>query len=827
LQNEKRTKVYNKKTSKKPNKNPFENLIKIIKFVVSQAKAGSKQHIAILAAGAVITVAVLAGVVFGISALVGGGNDAPGVEFNEIEIDPEADNNYNKDEAVIDASKFTGTILPETADAGQTYIDETLFIGDSNTVRSMFYEVTGTKWANIVGAVSMGIQHVVSDPIAISEFGSGVGKVDVCTSVGLIKPKRIIITYGTNNSNWAVDSFITEYKKAAKAISGAYPYADIIINAIPPVDRVRDYPNITMQQIDAFNAALAEMCASEGYKFLNSAEAMKDETTGFAKKDYTISDGIHLSKAGFDALFTYIRTHAYETEDRRPEADRTAYVPPRMETEPMIIGEDPIAVRGRVSVTFVSSDSDLGHVDGEVEQIIRPTYTTDAVTAVADDDNGGYFVGWECEQGTISNPDDKTITFTAPASEEITSIKVTAKFKQVELEISKDSLTLENGGTYTLTAGLSTSKFKGDDTVSWTSSNPSVVKVENGKVTGVSDGTATITASILDGKITASCKVTVSSILKSISIKAKDDAKTLAVGSTLQLTAVAEPAGSSLGTVTWTSSDDKIATVSSTGLVTAKAAGDVTIKATVDGNKSAEYKITCTNDKVTEIGLTASKTTLTVGESFTLGLDIKPSGATADITWEFSQKGIVEVDKNGKVTAKAAGKTEIVAKVGDIKSNKVTITVNPAAATPTPGATATPTPTPTPTPAPTPESAPHTHSGGTATCKEKAKCESCGEPYGDLAGHSYGDWSTTTAPSCSAEGQQSRTCSVCGNVETQVVGKTSHSFRDWSTTKEASCTEEGSRKRSCSCGAEETETIGKKDHNFVEGACSDCGAAQG
>ena len=774
MHKEKKTKVYTSKSSKKTKKNPFENIIKKIKFVIARAKAGSKQHIIMLVAAGFVTVAVVAGVVVGISA-ISGGNDTPAVDFNEIEIDPEADNNYNKDEAVIDTSKFTGTILPETPDAGQTYIDETLFIGDSNTVRSMFYDVTGTKWANVVGAVSMGIQHVVSDPIAISEFGSGVGKVNVCTSVGIIKPKRIIITYGTNNASWTAESFIAEYKKAAKAISEAYPYADIIINAIPPVDRVRDYPNITMQQIDIFNAALAEMCAAEGYKFLNSAEVMKDELTGFAKKDYTISDGIHLSKNGFEALFNYIRTHAYETEDRRPEADKTAYVPPRLETEPMIIGEDPIAVRGRVTVTFVSNDSELGHVDGEVEQIIRPTYTTDAVTAVADEENGGYFVGWECEQGTISDSGEETITFTAPASEEITAIKVTAKFKQVELEISKASLVLENGGTYTLTAGFSTSKYKGDDEISWTSSNPSVVKVEDGKITALADGTATITASILDGKISANCKVTVSSILQKISIKAENDAETLAVGSKLKLTAVAEPAGSSLGTVTWKSSDEKIATVTSTGetaTVEAKAAGEVTITATVDGNKSAEYKIKCTNDKVTAIELEVAKgkVEIAVGETTELKVTLKPEGAVADITWEFSKKGIVEVDKNGKVTAKAAGKTEIVAKVGDIKSNKVTITVKAAAATPSPtptiqpsatpttAPTTAPTPTVAPTAAPTPTVAPteppHEHSWSDASCTEPQKC-SCGATQGEAKGHDWKD-ATTEAP---------KTCSRCGATE--------------------------------------------------------------
>ncbi|MBQ9845671.1 MAG: Ig-like domain-containing protein [Oscillospiraceae bacterium] len=771
MHNEKKTKVYSKNNHKKTKKNPFENIVKAFRFVLAQAKAGSKQHIAILIAGAVVVIAVLAGVIFGVSAAFGG-NDAPQTEFNEIEIDPEADNNYNKDEAVIDTSKFAGTILPETADAGQTYIDETLFIGDSNTVRSMFYEVTGTKWANIVGAVSMGIQHVVSDPIAISEFGSGVGKVDVCTSVGIIKPKRIIMTYGTNNANWTTDSFITEYKKAAAAVSAAYPYADIIINAIPPVDRIRDYPNITMQQIDAFNAALAEMCAAEGYKFLNSAEAMKDEITGFAKKDFTISDGIHLSKNGFDALFTYIRTHAYEAEDRRPEADRTAYVPPRLETEPVIIGEDPIAVRGRVTVTFVSNDKELGYIDGEVEQIIRPTYTTDEVTAVADEENGGYFVGWEAEQGTISDPDEETITFTAPASEEISAVKVTAIFKQVELEISKPNVTIEKGGVYTLTAGLSTNKFKGDDEIIWTSSNTDVAKVEDGKVTAIADGTATITASILEGKITATCKVTVSSILQKISITAEKEATTVAVGETLKLTAVAEPAGSTLGTVTWKSSDEKIATVTETGTtatVTAKAAGEVTITATVDGNKSAEYKLTCTADKVTDIDIELSKVEIAVGETTEIKVTTKPEETTAVIEYEYD-KDIISIDSKGKITGKAAGKTKIVAKCGEVKSNSVTITVKPGATpspTPTiqPSATPTPTPSATPTPSPTPTVAP------TEAPTEAPKCADCGQTKTDACSAAYcktcashaGHTAADHCSSCGEVGHKDATSSSCKN----------------------------------------------------------------
>ena len=176
-------KTYSSKGHKGPKKNPFENIVKAIKKTVAKALAGSTQHIAILVCGALLCVAVAGGAIYGISQIGSSGN--PGVEFNEIEIDPEADNNYNKDEVAIDKDKLSATILPETKDAGQEYIDNTLFIGDSNTVRSLMYEVTGTTWNNVVGAVSMGIQHVVTAPEKVVNF-AGMDAVDIVTAVRMI-----------------------------------------------------------------------------------------------------------------------------------------------------------------------------------------------------------------------------------------------------------------------------------------------------------------------------------------------------------------------------------------------------------------------------------------------------------------------------------------------------------------------------------------------------------------------------------------------------------------------------------------------------------------
>ena len=65
-----------------------------------------------------------------------------------------------------------------------------------------------------------------------------------------------------------------------------------------------------MKQVDALNSAIVKMCEEEGYKYLDSSQALEDPETGWARTDYTLSDGVHLSQNGVRALFDYIKTHA-------------------------------------------------------------------------------------------------------------------------------------------------------------------------------------------------------------------------------------------------------------------------------------------------------------------------------------------------------------------------------------------------------------------------------------------------------------------------------------------------------------------------------------
>ena len=262
------------------------------------------------------------------------------------------------------------TILPQTADAGRSYVDDTLFIGDSNTVRyTMYADDTGTAFStlkNNIGVVSMGAGSITT--LKCEKFKGDSTLYTIPDAVAKLQPKRIIIGFGSNNlggSSTDATKFIAQYREGLAAITKAWPYADIIVSAIPPLDQQRDNTNLTMTQVDAYNAALVTMCEEDGYKFLNTAEVLRDDATGWAKKDYTLSDGVHLSKEAVTAYFTYVRTHAYVTQDRRPES--TAAIPEPDGVPLGLISSDPIAVRGaKVPVEFVATSG--GSISGSTSQ---------------------------------------------------------------------------------------------------------------------------------------------------------------------------------------------------------------------------------------------------------------------------------------------------------------------------------------------------------------------------------------------------------------------------------------------------------------------------
>lgn len=354
--------------------------------------------------------------------------------------------------AAAEPAAAVGTVLPAGADAGRSYLDETLFIGDSNTARYLLYaDDTGTAFtslSNNIGVVSMGAGAITT--LKCEKFKGSSTMYTVPESVAMLKPKRIIICYGTNNlsgSSTDATRFITTYLQGLQAIRQAWSYCDIIVSAIPPLDKQRENTNLMMTQVDAYNAALVQMCEENDFKFLNSAEVLRDDTTGWAKTDYTLSDGVHLSKKAVEAYFTYVRTHAYQTEDRRPQP--LGSIPQPDGVPANLITKDPIAVRGaKVPLEFVAEHG--GTLSGTTSQLVKKGATAGAVTAVPD--AGFVFAGWTASSG--GSYSSESLSFTMPQDADAGGVVLTAHFKAdaheheyVEVEGTKTAATCLKAGS--------------------------------------------------------------------------------------------------------------------------------------------------------------------------------------------------------------------------------------------------------------------------------------------------------------------------------------------------------------------------------------------
>lgn len=405
----------------------FRKAGKALARFFGRVKKGSPIDIAILVCAAALIIALLAILVMSLlpdAAPVDASSSAP----SSSSVSASQSGSYDPDADALDKQAYDGTILPETADGGQTYIDETMFLGDSNTYRLVAYGLT--TWQNNLSAVGMGIQHVTSTPCMY--FKGSSSPVYVAKAVSMMQPRRIVITYGTNNTNSTADTFKNQYRSALEAIKKEWPYADIIINAVPPVAQTRTGAAAAQKAIDEFNKALADLAKEDGYRFLNSSEALKDPATGFARASYMIEDGLHLNAQGAKALIDYVRTHTYETEDRRPALTTipTHTATPEETFNPQAASSSSSSSSSEaegVTVTFSIKDGkDGGSLSGTLTQKVKPGETCSTVTATAKE---GYSLEWGCTEGRIENVNNGTLTFTVPANTKLESISVWVTFK--------------------------------------------------------------------------------------------------------------------------------------------------------------------------------------------------------------------------------------------------------------------------------------------------------------------------------------------------------------------------------------------------------------
>ena len=291
-------------------------------------------------------------------------------------------------------------------------------------------------------------------------------------------------------------------------------------------------------------------------------------------------------------------------------------------------------------------------------------WTTSSKKTATVDENGKV-TGVSAGQATITattNDGGKTatcvVTVEGPKTD-VTGITVTPTAK-----------TIDEGDDFTIIPTVQPGDAD-DKTVIWTSNASGVATVDgNGKVTGISEGEATITATTNDGGFTAECVVTVNKKKTSVTgVTAEPSERTIKEDEEFVITATVSPNNADDKTVKWASNAPGIATVDENGKVRGIAVGEATITVTTnDGGKKASCTVTVVKKKTDVTGITVSPTarTITEDEEFTITATVSPDNATdKGVTWSSSDTAVATVDGNGKVTGISAGEAVITVTTND------------------------------------------------------------------------------------------------------------------------------------------------------------------
>ena len=360
-------------------------------------------------------------------------------------------------------SETSAALLPETADAGESYQKETLFLGDSNTVR--LYANGLISLQQFCAKEGIGTHAALNEGIVT--FKKDSSTYTIAQAVAKMKPRRVVIMLGTNDTGMSVDEFIKNYTALVQAIQESYPYTDIIVNTVPPVPANHaNYPHMDQTKIDDFNMALLSMCEQMGLKFLNSAEALKD-ANGYGREDYYQTGDIHLKPVGLKAMLSYLRTHAYQTDDRRPD---TANIPTRAEYTPNPSSavtapssseaagsseEQGVLYQASYRVDKTGGTLSSGSDSGKTSLSYEVTSAAQSISVTAVPQDGYVFVKWS------DGVTQKTRTDTNFKQ----NVDVTAVFAAASVHISSTGKAVL-GDSYTFTAKLG-GKHLTADSIRW------------------------------------------------------------------------------------------------------------------------------------------------------------------------------------------------------------------------------------------------------------------------------------------------------------------------------------------------------------------------
>ena len=234
--------------------------------------------------------------------------------------DPSPENSPANDPALSDspapsvAPEEPSTILAESEDMGQEYIDQIVFLGDSTTYGLRYYKMlSGGRETTQVWTPSSGTLTLSQQSFALIVYPEDDSEITILDAVAKKKPAMMVITLGVNGVSFMDEAYFkSEYTALVEGIQQTSPDTKIILQSIFPVAENYEYlGDINNENITQANKWVLDIAEATGVRYLDTQTVLKG-ADGWLPQEYQNGDGLHLNETSFALVLDYIRTHGYK-----------------------------------------------------------------------------------------------------------------------------------------------------------------------------------------------------------------------------------------------------------------------------------------------------------------------------------------------------------------------------------------------------------------------------------------------------------------------------------------------------------------------------------
>lgn len=476
-----------------------------------------------------------------------------------------------------------GAVLGDSS-ADDSYLTQSVFVGDQYVVAlQKDGRITLDQFA---GQEGLQVSRILQESFVA--FVDDANTYTIPQAIAKMKPRRVYVLVGSNDVDGSVspDAFMADYKQALQNIKSAYNYCDVIACAIPPVTQDSENAAQIQTNIDQFNQSIAAACDEMGYKYLNSPAVLKNEQ-GYAEASYVDASTGSWNAAGANAFLEYVKSHAFQTDDTRPDTDD---IPKRAaQSSGSAATPTPTATPTQLTASYSVEDSAKGTLTGNgksgVTSLEIQGAPGDNISVTAVPAEGYTFFKWSDGVTDATRYDNLS-----------KDISATAMFNdaRVEIKLDRSDSTIQAGESLSINATVTLGgKAYDSSNVQWAVNDDLQMNGGTFTFTPEEAGSYVVRAGIEVNGTFASAQITVTvqeapKPLTSIAISGTD---TITVGGSTQLNANVQ---NKEGDVTWACDQTSWTATGDQVTFTANEPGTYTLRARNNGAE-AVFTLTVTS----------------------------------------------------------------------------------------------------------------------------------------------------------------------------------------------------------------------------------------